>query len=522
MWNKLILLLLFISGLIAQDEMSFNFQTNGAMEDFVAIPHNAEDPQIRPTAGMTLEAWVKPTEDPAAYNMNGIVSYLTLQGADTESGFAFMYKEGKWRFVVITANDNDVFNQLSSWPGIEIPYDGNTWTHIAGTYDGAIAKIFKNGVEQESYNTPGGAIVWEDIATDLYIGKYLDGNTSFKGSIDEVRIWDIARLENEIQASMNSTVDVNEPGLTGYWKFNENTSPTIVDYAEGTAAPGQNPGFLTNNGNGTWDDDVFAESGDDCFDMEITEADFPFSHLADLTTEDDDWDMSEFYYPNGDQANVGSANGNDYAYKLTLTEPNTIYITTCDIQTNVDVQIAIYTTDCSDTTDDTPFNESWILYQDDSQSTPIYYPDETSETFTFECQSGFESSPTWANMLPLVQLEVGTYYIVVDDRNGGNGNVKIWMGYSLLVDSTEVAGDYSEVGYFFSEGVYGGDYLDVYNGNGIGLETSDYNIDVNPNGGDANQVNLTSLEASNGASLTGGEEIVVLKVLVFRYLTLMA
>ena len=506
MWNKSILLLLTISGLIAQQDNSFNFQTNGANEDFVTIPHNAEDPQIRPTAGMTLEAWVKPTEDPATYDMNGIVSYFTLAGPTVESGFAFMYKEGKWRFVVITANDEDVFPQLANWPGTEIPYDGNTWTHIAGTYDGATARIFKNGMEQDSYSDAnvGGSIVWEDIATDLYIGKYLDGNTSFKGSIDEVRLWEIARLENEIQASMNSTVDVNESGLTGYWKFNENTSPTIVDYAEGTPAPGQNPGFLTNNGNGTWDDDVFSESGGDCFDMEITEADFPFSHLADLTTEDDDWDQSTFPFPGGGEHSNG-ANGADYTYKLTLSQPATIYVTTCDALTNVDIQIGIYTDDCSEA--------SWIFFQDDSNS-PIYYPDGTTDQYNFECISGFESAPQYANMLPRIVWDAGTYYIVVDDRAGtpGTGSVKTWMGYSLLVDSTEVAGDFSEVDYFFSEGVYGGEYADVYNGNGIGLETSDYNLDVNPNGGDANQVNLASLESSSGGTLTGGEEIVVLNL----------
>ena len=175
----------------AQQDNSFNFQSNGENQDYVNV---TSDPQNQPTAGMTLEAWVKPTEDPAAYNQNGIVSYFTLAGPTVESGFAFMYKDGKWRFVVITADDEDVFPQLANWPGTEIPYDGNTWTHIAGTYDGATAKIFKNGVEQDSYSAAnvGGSIVWEDIATDLYIGKYLDGNTSFKGSIDEVRIWDMA------------------------------------------------------------------------------------------------------------------------------------------------------------------------------------------------------------------------------------------------------------------------------------------------------------------------------------------
>ena len=496
MWNKSILLLLIISGLIAQQDNSFNFQSDGENEDYVKVPSDAQN---QPTAGMTLEAWVKPTENPAAYNMNGIVSYLTLQGATTESGYAFLYNSGKWRFVVITANDVDVFNQIGSWPGIEIPYDGNTWTHIAGTYDGATAKIFKNGVEQESYNTPGGSIVWEDIATDLYIGKYLDGNTSFKGSIDEVRVWEMANTAGEIQATMNDALEGDESGLIGYWNFNDNQSLAVASHVEGGT-----PGILNNDGNGSWDTDVFAGSGGECFDMEITEADFPFSHLADLTTEDDDWDQSTFPFPGGGEHNNG-ANGADYTYKLTLSQPATIYVTTCDELTNVDVQIGIYTDDCSDA--------SWIFFQDDSNS-PIYYPDQTTEQYEFDCISGFESAPQYANMLPRIVWDAGTYYIVVDDRAGtpGTGSVKTWMGYSLLVDSTEVAGDYSEVDYFFSEGVYGGNYADVYNGNGIGLETSDYNLDVNPNGGDANQVNLASLESSSGGTLTGGEEIVVLNL----------
>ena len=99
-----------------------------------------------------------------------------------------------------------------------------------------------------------------------------------------------------------------------------------------------------------------------CFDTEITEADFPYNHLADLTLQDDDWNPTFFSY---DESNghTNGANGNDHTYKLTLSNPANIYITTCDAQTDVDVQIAIYTVDCD--------SSSWILFQDDSNS-PIY------------------------------------------------------------------------------------------------------------------------------------------------------
>ena len=241
-----------------------------------------------------------------------------------------------------------------------------------------------------------------------------------------------------------------------------------------------------------------------CFDTEITEADFPYSHLADLTTEDDDWDQSMFPYP-GEGAHENGANGADYTYKLTLSQPAVIYVTTCDELTNIDVQIGIYTADCDET--------SWVFFQDDS-NTPIYYPDETNESFDFSCISGFESAPQYANMLPNIEWDAGTYYIVVDDRAGtpGTGSVKTWMGYSLLVDSTSTSGDSEEVNYYFSEGVFGGEYSDVYYGNGIGLETGDYSVEINPNGGNADEANLTSLESATGGALAGGEETVVLNL----------
>ena len=491
--------ILFLNTILAQQNNSFNFQTEGANEDHVTINSNV---QLRPTSGMTLEAWVKPTEDPVGYDRNGIISYFTLDGPTTESGFAFIYTAGKWRFVVITADDEDVFPQLASWPGIDIPYDGNTWTHIAGTYDGTNARIFKNGLLEQEYSAAnvGGAIVWEDINTDFYIGKYLDNSKSFKGSIDEVRLWNIARLDTEIQGSMNGTINVDESGLIGYWKFDDNQSATIVDYAEGSPSPGQSPGSLTNAGNGEWDTDVFAPSGP-CFNLELTEADFPYNHLANLNSSSgDNWDFRAMGTATG--GNINSANGYDYGYKLTLSAPAIIYVTTCDVETNVDVHIGIFTEDCN--------SNSFTFYQDDS-NTEIILPDSTTPALDYDCISGFESNPTFANMLPKMEFEAGTYYIVVDDRAElSEGTVRTWFGYSLLVDSTDLASDLNSVKYFFNQGVYGGDYPQVYAGNGTGLETSDFNISIIPNGGSATSASLPSISNLLGSGLSGGEQSIVL------------
>ena len=86
------------------------------------------------------------------------------------------------------------------------------------------------------------------------------------------------------------------------------------------------------------------------------------------------------------------------------------------------------------------------------------------------------------------------------------------MGYSLVVDSTTTSDDYSEINYHFSEGVYGGDYTDVYNGNGSALEPSDYSLEINANGGTANEANITSLSTLAGGSLSPGEENIKINI----------
>ena len=241
-----------------------------------------------------------------------------------------------------------------------------------------------------------------------------------------------------------------------------------------------------------------------CFDTEISEADFPYNNLVNIVNQDDDWDQSEFPYEDGSSHSNG-ANGPDYTYKLTLTQPANIYITTCDSQTNTDVQIAVYEEDCDAT--------SWILFQDDSNS-PIYYPNQDSETYQFECLSALEQNPNWANMLPLLELDAGIYYIVIDDRSCETclENVKIWFGYSLIVDSTSISDNYSDISYYFSEGVFGGDYTDVYNGNGIAVEPEDFSLGFNPNGGNANDANIISITTLADGVLSPGIQDVKINI----------
>ena len=68
---------------------------------------------------------------------------------------------------------------------------------------------------------------------NLFGAAVLGHHTSehFKGSIDEVRIWNIARSEDQIKEDMNRSLKGTEPGLVGYWNFDEDRGDIIENRA---------------------------------------------------------------------------------------------------------------------------------------------------------------------------------------------------------------------------------------------------------------------------------------------------
>jgi hypothetical protein len=102
----------------------------------------------------------------------------------------------------------------------------NTWTHIAATYDQTSIKIYINGVLDGTLNTttpiPTGTEVW-------YLGKRFAGADMISGVMDEIRIWNVARTQAQIQTSMNTSVAPNSTGLRAYYQLDESTGTSASD-----------------------------------------------------------------------------------------------------------------------------------------------------------------------------------------------------------------------------------------------------------------------------------------------------
>ena len=219
--------------------------------DYVNI---SSDVSLQASAGMTIECWVKAGLDNYS-NYAPIVHYMRLGGETEESGFAIQYFDGELRFMVNvgTGAYDIVGDGLQLWPGMIL--DQNVWTHVAGTYDVSTgqAKIFKNGVEQSSFNTEGGNINWDFIeSVDMKIGKSeinpggSDGY--FDGGVDEVRLWNIALDDAALQNFM-SNCPLGETGLIGYWNFNEGSGNVLTDIT-----PNDNNGIV--HGGAVWSEEI--------------------------------------------------------------------------------------------------------------------------------------------------------------------------------------------------------------------------------------------------------------------------
>jgi len=107
----------------------------------------------------------------------------------------------------------------------------NNWHHVAVTYDGSNITAYVDGNLAGSASTAAlGSIV--DSDGQVAIGRSertASPNDQFDGSITDVRVWDHARTQGEIQADKDGRLNGDETGLLRYWALDGNSNSTVTD-----------------------------------------------------------------------------------------------------------------------------------------------------------------------------------------------------------------------------------------------------------------------------------------------------
>lgn len=161
---------------------SHALEANGT-GNYLRVPNNAT---LNPAQQITVEAWIKTTTTGASAT---IVSKTT---GCASSGY------------LLWLNQNSIGAGIPSfWIGAGAWLDGTyaindgTWHHVAGVFDGSTAYLYVDGQLVNAAARTGSL----SSTTDLGIGGAVSCGNTFAGSIDEVRISNVARSAEHIAAS---------------------------------------------------------------------------------------------------------------------------------------------------------------------------------------------------------------------------------------------------------------------------------------------------------------------------------
>lgn len=104
------------------------------------------------------------------------------------------------------------------------------WHDISVTFDGNLACVYIDGIKENesSISTNFSSSTSHNLKFGG-INHNAAGNESFNGNISKVTIWDSALSQEAIQSNISSPINGSEPGLVGYWDFNEGEGSTLTD-----------------------------------------------------------------------------------------------------------------------------------------------------------------------------------------------------------------------------------------------------------------------------------------------------
>ncbi|MGZ4314754.1 MAG: fibronectin type III domain-containing protein [Gaiellaceae bacterium] len=217
------------------------------------------DPAKLDLAQFTIETWFKRTGPGVSdtTGTGGITNFIPLVTHGSHETDAGSNVDEDWLLGIDDSTDvlaaDFEEGALGLSPSLNHPVRGttpisfNVWHHAAATYDGTFWRLYLDG------NLEATLLVGQPTRSDsiqkVGLGAMIDSNGNafghFQGVLDEVRVWNVARSQAEIDGTINSEL-TGGSGLVARWGLNESAGSTVAD-SVAPAADGTITGSGTNH-----------------------------------------------------------------------------------------------------------------------------------------------------------------------------------------------------------------------------------------------------------------------------------
>jgi Concanavalin A-like lectin/glucanases superfamily/Secretion system C-terminal sorting domain len=188
--------------------------------DYIALPNALTTAMTLPSnTALTIEYWFKGTNPQSAVRLQSNASPpdFIITGWSAVDGFkhAISTETGGLHGLLVGP-------AATNWDA--------QWNHIAMTWQRNTVNGFKsylNGVLVEQRNSTNNPL--PTITSGGYIGSDRGTAEFTNGSIDELRIWNRALAQSELQNNKNCELGSGQTGLLAYYKFNQKTGTSLSD-----------------------------------------------------------------------------------------------------------------------------------------------------------------------------------------------------------------------------------------------------------------------------------------------------
>ena len=229
--RKILLLLMCVPFLGSTQDYQLDF--NSATFDYVEM--TGASSVIANKTAFSMSCWINPQ---ANTTHSGIMGFRNNTDADF--------------YLLQLQNTNNIEARFRNSLGVNYDIiatnalDFNQWQHLTFTYDGTFIRLYKNGIIVDS-TAANGTITETTQSFNLGMLDYQGSAFHLNGSLDEVRLWDVALADTTISNWMCtpvSWVHPNSNNLMGYWYLNDGSGTVVMD-----SSPSNIPGNLLN---ATW------------------------------------------------------------------------------------------------------------------------------------------------------------------------------------------------------------------------------------------------------------------------------